>query len=296
MSLCFHRYVWMPVALFWLAGCASLDEWQRMKVYRPTPIEAGAWQPELAKYPGVQAQTLRLPQNEQLQVLRFSAMAGNSSKVKVLYLHGTLRHALQNSAKIEGITRNGMDVVAPDYRGWGASTYRIPDETSIHADALAAWQAQRDLEEDHLWVIYGHSMGSAAAVHLAAQVHQRGLGPFCAVVLESAFTSFPDVARSVSGPFGLLAAALTTQKMASIDMIGQVPGPIWLLHGSQDATIPMSLGKRLFAAAPSPKYWLDLPKDHSDLQTDATGAYDAVWQQVKSTCDPSAAKPSGLRQ
>jgi hypothetical protein len=235
-----------------------------------------------------------LPSGEQIQLLRFSADPGQSSKVKVLYLHGTLRHALQNSAKIEGITRNGMDVVAPDYRGWGASSYRIPDEASIHADAWAAWLALQNSPDDTRWVIYGHSMGSAVAAHLAARsyltLHDMH-GQFCAVVLESAFTSFADVARSVGTVLGPIAAAVSTQKMASIDVIDEVPGPIWMLHGREDSTIPIALGEKLFAAAPSPKYWLDLPKDHSDLQTDTTGAYDAVWRQVISACQKRAVVP-----
>ena len=280
-----YRFALVLLAAQLLTACASFDAWQREKVYRPTPVEAANWPAELAKHPGVRAQTLVLPGNEQLQLLWFSAKPGVASRVKVLYLHGTLRHALQNSAKIEGITRNGMDVAAPDYRGWGASSYRIPDEASIHADALAVWVSLQNKKDNTPWVIFGHSMGSAAAAHLAATIQRAKLGQVCAVVLESAFTSFPDVARSVSGPFGPLAAAITTQNMASIDVIGEVPGPIWMLHGSLDKTIPMALGQKLYAAAPSPKYWLDLPKDHSDMQTDTTGAYDAVWQQVKANCE-----------
>ena len=293
MTNFFHLIAVYLLAVPWLAGCASFDEWQRAKIYRPTPIEPAAWPAALAKYPGVTVQTLGVAEAEQIQVMGFPAKAGESSKVKVLYLHGTLRHVLQNSAKIEGITRNGMDVLAPDYRGWGASSPRLPDEASIHADAWATWLSLQNRDEDTRWVIYGHSMGSAVAVHLAARsylsLHDMH-AQFCAVVLESAFTSFPDVARSVSGPLSPLAAAVTTQKMASIDLIGEVPGPIWMLHGSQDATIPMALGKKLFEAAPSPKHWLDLPKDHSDMQTDTTGAYDAVWQQVKSRCEQAPVK------
>lgn len=289
----------MVLVLPWMTGCASFDEWQRTKVYRPTPVDPAAWPAELAKYPGVAAQTLMLPSGEQIQLLRFAGTGreGRTAPVNVLYLHGTLRHALQNSQKIEGITRNGLDVLAPDYRGWGASSYRVPDEASLQDDAWAAWQEARKTPGP--WVIFGHSMGSGLAVGLAQRIREAreqdqasgGASDYCALVLESAFTSFDDVARSVGDFIGPIAAAVSSQKMASIDRIGLLHGPIWMLHGNRDATIPVALGKKLFAAAPSPKYWLDLPKDHSDLQTDTTGAYDAVWQQVKSSCQQTAAKP-----
>jgi len=271
----------------WLSGCAGFDEWQRAKVYRPTPIPAADWPAELARHPGVTTETLDLPSGEHIKLMRFTGKSGESAPVNVLYLHGTLRHVLQNSEKIAGITRNGLDVLAPDYRGWGASSYRIPDEASLHDDAWAAWQLAQKTPGP--WVIYGHSMGSALAVRLAQRVRAQGGADkagrdYCALVLESALTSFDDVARSVGNFVGPIAAALSSQRMASIDHIGAVHGPVWMLHGTGDKTIPVALGEKLFAAAPKPKHWLALPKDHSDLQTDTTGAYDAVWQQVKSSC------------
>ena len=109
---------------------------------------------------------------------------------------------------------------------------------------------------------------------------------YCALVLESAFTSFPDVAEAGVGWFGRQLTLLGSERMASIERIAQVAPPVWLLHGSRDSTVPVALGRRLYEAAPSPKQWRTWPLGHSDLQTDPTGTYDQTWREIAAGCRP----------
>ncbi len=330
-----HSWPLAVLLLPTLSACSTFDDWQRLKVYRPTRIESSAALQALqVQWPSVATQTVHLPNGEQLQVLQVmrisqenlapersntandatEIIAVNEAKqpiVNVLYLHGTVAHAWGNMAKIQGITRNGLNVFAPDYRGWGSSSPRLPDEASIHEDAWATWQYLQALQALQAaqatassaaaaatssapsaqanrpvrWVIYGHSMGSAVAVRLAQRLKHSAPKAYCALVLESSFTSFPDVARSASTLLGPLAAGLSSQKMASIERIADVQGPLWLLHGTQDSTIPIALGRQLFEAAPEPKTWLELPYAHSNLQTDTSGQYYALWRSVLATCE-----------
>lgn len=271
-----------------LQGCASLDAWERQKVYRPTAVASAAeWQRLLALRPDVQALAVPVDKDDQqLQVLMVPARTGQTSAVRVLYLHGTFRHAYQNLAKADPMRRAGMDVLMPDYRGWGASSPLLPSEDSIHADAWAAWQAlQAEKQPDGSpvrWVIYGHSMGSAVAVRLASRL--RAANNSCALVLESAFTSFPDVADAGAGWLGRLLSMLGSQRMASIQYIDQVAVPVWFLHGSLDKTVPPALGRRLYERAPEPRRWHEWPLGHSNLQSDPTGRYDQVWRDIAALC------------
>lgn len=41
-----------------------------------------------------------------------------------------------------------------------------------------------------------------------------------------------------------------------MDKITHIHAPLLMLHGSQDDTVPVRLGERLFAAANAPKRWL----------------------------------------
>lgn len=269
-----------------VGGCASLDAWQREKLYRPTALaSADAWQQLLAQRPELQAITLPAGDpGEQVQVLRWPAVPGRESTVRVLYLHGTLRHAFQNLGKAEPMQRAGFDVYLLDYRGWGVSSPRVPDEASLHSDAWTAWRALQPAPTTPLvrWVIYGHSMGSGVAVKLAERL--AGSPAICGLVLESAFTSFPDVAKAAAGWIGGLLAWLGGERMASIDRIAAVDPPVWFLHGSQDDTVPIALGRRLYERAPEPKHWFELPLRHSNLQTDPTGRYAAVWRDIEASC------------
>ncbi|MCB2016800.1 MAG: alpha/beta fold hydrolase [Hydrogenophaga sp.] len=271
-----------------LQGCASVDAWIRTKVYRPTPVEdAERWRTNLDSSPGVSTIEIPLAGGERLTVLKAPAQEGKDSAVRVLYLHGTFRHALQNLPKTLPMRAAGLDVYVVDYRGWGRSSVRLPDEASIHEDAWTAWQALHppsvtDEGQKQRWVIYGHSMGTAVAARLARQL--SGHHAYCALVLESALTSFSDVAWASAGPIGTILLAMGSQRMALSADIGHVDPPVWFIHGARDTTIPPSLGRRAFELAPAPKHWLELSLSHSNLHQDTSGAYAAVWRDVAANC------------
>src|SRR4029079_12679119 len=66
-----------------------------------------------------------------------------------------------------------FSVLAIDYRGFGKSAGGVPSEESVYEDARAAWQRFTELVPDaHRRIIYGHSLGGAVAVDLAASLDQ----------------------------------------------------------------------------------------------------------------------------
>jgi uncharacterized protein len=278
----------MLVALA-LQACGSLDAWQRQKIYRPTAVASTVeWQALLAQRPDIQSfEVPAAAEGEQIAVLRLPARQAQTSRVRVLYLHGTFRHALQNLAKAEPMRQAGLEVLMPDYRGWGASTPRLPSEQSIHDDAWSVWQSlQAEAQGEPVrWVVYGHSMGSAVAVQLVQRL--RGSPGVCALVLESAFTSFAELAEDRAGWLGRLATGLGSQRMASIDRMAQVDVPVWFLHGSLDKTVPLSLGRRLFEQAPEPRHWRQWPMGHSNLQDEPSGGYARTWAEIARSCEAS---------
>lgn len=269
-----------------LTGCASWNDWQRQTIYRPTRLQdAAQWSQLLASRPDADAITVPVDDGQaQMQVLRLVAHPGQTSPVRVLYLHGTFRHAWQNRMKAQPMLAAGLDVFLPDYRGWGASSPRVPSEDSIFSDAWSAWQALQVPagQPPVRWIVFGHSMGSAVAVQLAQRL--RGQGAYCALVLESAFTSFPDVAEATVGWGGRLLSLAGPERMASIDRIGQVDPPVWFMHGELDKTVPLALGRRLYEAAPQPRHWAVWPLGHSNLQDDPSGRYAQVWRDIAAGC------------
>jgi len=97
-----------------------------------------------------------------------------------------------------------------------------------------------------------------------------------ALILESAFTSFSDLAKE-SGFLARLLMVFSHERFASIEKIGKVNAPLLMLHGNQDTTIPIHLSEKLFSAAKSPKQWQSIAGGaHSDLDEVGGDSYQAA--------------------
>ena len=140
-----------------------------------------------------------------------------------------------------------------DYRGYGNSAGR-PSERGFYRDARAAWRyllTRPDIDPQRI-ILYGRSLGTAAAVELAANPPDGPL-PY-AVILYSPLTSLGDMARAVHPrlPLHWLAGG----QFNSLARIGRVSHPLLIIHSAADEIIPVEQGYRLFAAAPEPKQFL----------------------------------------
>jgi pimeloyl-ACP methyl ester carboxylesterase len=250
----------LTAVLLTTGGCAWLDTQQRELLYRPTPA-----QPSSAAdlKPGDRHYQVKLPDSADHLALWWLPNRQPDAPT-LLYLHGTFRNLYGNQRKIEALRSAGFSVLAVDYRGWGESSPRIPSEQSILQDANIAWQEFTQHQPDpSKRVIYGHSMGSGVAVDLANRLNSPG--DYGGLILESAFTSFDDVARE-SGWLARVLAWFNRERFDSISKIGRIQAPLLMLHGKQDDTIPIVLGARLFAAANTPKRWVTFEgAAHSDL-------------------------------
>lgn len=270
--------------LLFSTGCAWLDTKQRNALYRPTPgvpadfagLRAGDEQyfVNLPNSATAIANPATFPDEPQRLALWWLPHADKTAPT-LLYFHGTFRNLPQNLHKIEALRSAGFAVLAVDYRGWGLSTSITPSEQTIVQDANLAWaELQRREPRAAQRVIYGHSMGSGVAVEIASRL--RAQGDYGGLILESALSSFADVAYEF-GFFARFLARFTNERFASIDKIARVQAPLLMIHGSQDTTIPIRVGEKLFAAANPPKQWLSIAGGgHSNLHEADGAQYQAV--------------------
>jgi hypothetical protein len=164
----------------------------------------------------------------------------------------------------------GLNLVTFDYRGYGESE-GTPTEAGVYLDADAAYAFLRDslrVPAERI-VIFGHSLGSAVAVHLASRVPARGL------ILEGAFSSGPDIARRI---YWFLPVRLVMRsRFDSEAKIPRVRGPKLFLHARQDEVIPFELGRRLYERTPEPKSFVALGGGHNDAYlVDSAGYFGAI--------------------
>ena len=181
-------------------------------------------------------------------------LVAGKPNLTILWFHGNagnLGYQVDDLAALRQWTAANIFIF--DYRGYGNSAGR-PSERGFYRDARAAWRyllTRPDIDPQRI-VLYGRSLGTAAAVELAANP-PAGPPPY-AVILYSPLTSLGDMARAVHPrlPLHWLAGG----QFNSLARIGGVSRPLLIIHSAADEIIPVEQGYRLFAAAPEPKQFL----------------------------------------
>jgi len=178
----------------------------------------------------------------------------------VFYLHGNAGHLQSWFVDADFYRRANFDLFMLDYRGFGKSTGRIDSQAQLEADVRAAWAQMAPAYEGRRRIILGRSLGSGLAAGLAAEVQPE------LTVLVSPYESIAALSREIYPwvPGGVLRYPLRTDQM-----LPQVRGPVWLIHGDRDTTIPAVHSQRLKALLPGAKLLLIPGAGHNDLQDDA---------------------------
>ncbi|MET0333698.1 MAG: alpha/beta fold hydrolase [Rhizobacter sp.] len=255
------------------SGCAWWDAKERELVYRPAPGRPADFN-ELKPGDEIYIIKVRGQLPDAPEKLAMWWMPNTDPQAPtLLYLHGTFRNLYKNHPKMVALRDAGFSVLAVDYRGWGDSEAIIPSEETILSDADVAWtELMRRQPDPKKRVIFGHSMGGGVAIDLASRKHFRT--DYGALIVESTFTSLPDVAAAV-GSIGVVASWITRQRFYSDQKIGKVDAPILMLHGDRDKTVPVELGRKLRdAARPGSVRWAEISGGtHSWLHRDSPGVY-----------------------
>ncbi|MFI4932237.1 MAG: alpha/beta hydrolase [Burkholderiales bacterium] len=237
---------WMLV----LAGCATLDEQQRKWIFQPSKDN---WHGATAVADGMQDRWIEFTPPGADAPVKLHALwlpQANPDAPVMLYLHGARWGVTSSSFRMRRLHAMGVSVLGIDYRGFGLSTDALPSETTAYEDARAAWDWLRQQQPKQQRVIYGHSLGSAIAVHLAAEVDDEA-----GVVIEGGFTSVPDVFATMR--FGWLPLGpLITQRFDAAQRIAEVGSPVLVVHGAQDRMIQPALGRALYDRAREPKRFI----------------------------------------
>jgi abhydrolase domain-containing protein 17 len=193
-----------------------------------------------------------------------------AAKFTLLVSHGNAEDLGDDRFWLEDLRRAGFSVLVYDYEGYGTSEGK-PGEQSAYDDEDAAYEylaSTLHTAPDHV-IIFGKSVGSGPAVHLAARKPVAGL------ILQSPFVSaFRVLTRIPLLPF---------DKFPNYKDIRNVRCPLLIIHGDSDTVIAQWHGKKLFNLANQPKKFVSIPgADHNDLEMVAGKAYTATLQRFAS--------------
>ncbi|MGN8342957.1 alpha/beta hydrolase [Pseudomonas sp. SMV71] len=277
-------------------GCAVLQHKERELVFRIEPGTA-TWFSGIPN--GLQEFDLkpkRLKAGENIHGWWWPVARKNAPAI--LYLHGVRWNLTGQLFRIQQLNAMGFSVLAIDYRGFGKSQGDLPSEASVYEDARIAWERLEVLQPDPaLRLIYGHSLGGAIAVDLAAELGQKavkegGVVPARGLIIESTFTSLGDVATAMADT-SLPVRWLLSQKFDSIDKIGEINMPLLIVHGAADRYVPPRFSEQLFNAARQPKRLLMVPgATHNNSMSLAGRSYRQALDALMSTRpSPVAVQP-----
>lgn len=260
-----HWFALLCMALLVLGlpvGCGVLQHKERELVFRIEPGTA-SWYRGLPK--DVQEFELKPASFKSGQSLHgWWWPAAKKDAPAILYLHGVRWNLTGQLFRIEQLHAQGYSVLAIDYRGFGQSRGDLPSETSVYEDARVAWERFQILQPvPAKRLIYGHSLGGAVAIDLAAELGQRAAAkqlppPVRGLVIESTFTSLADVATAMANT-SLPVRWVLSQKFDSIDKIADIHMPLLVVHGLDDRYVPPRFSQQLFDAAQEPKHLLLVP-------------------------------------
>jgi hypothetical protein len=159
-------------------------------------------------------------------------------KGMVIYYHGNMLHLTNYLPYITKFTDEGYDVLLSDYRGFGKSTGALTEE-NFYGDSLMIfdWAAAKFPELP--LVVYGRSMGTAAACYVAAERQNHRL------ILEAPFYNLHDL----SWFYGLVIPKKVKLKFSfgNNEFLPKVKSPVTIFHGTKDSIVSYKSGKKLQA-------------------------------------------------
>ncbi len=192
----------------------------------------------------------------------------------LIYCHGNGGNISFCLYPIEAYVKSSnLNVFVFDYRGFGKSE-GSPSEKGIYLDAQAAYDyvVNNEKADPKKTIILGWSLGGGVACELA---HKNQCA---ALVLESTFTSLPDLAQKIY--WYLPARYLARYKFDNKSKISDIKVPKLFSHGVMDRVIPYELGKELYESSAEPKEFVDIPGDHNESDRMNWPDYIAAWKRM----------------
>ncbi|MEQ1658906.1 MAG: alpha/beta fold hydrolase [Hylemonella sp.] len=251
-----------------VTGCATLDERQRTWIFQPS--DRSWWRGDEAAQ-GMKDVWVNFTSRETGQPVKLHGLwlahpdlARKSNAPVLLYLHGARFNVVGSAFRARRMQELGFSVLAVDYRGFGKSTPELPSETLAYEDARAAWDWLGRQYPGRPRYIFGHSLGGAIAIELAAQVEDE-----VGTLVEGTFTSIPDVVSTFKWGW-LPVGPLITQRFEAVKRVPDIGSPLLVVHGANDTLIPPELGRKLFDAATGRKAFV-LVEGGSHHNTNSVG-------------------------
>ncbi|HEX2059476.1 MAG TPA: alpha/beta hydrolase [Thermoanaerobaculia bacterium] len=227
-----------------LAAEVGRRVYRHTQIFCPSRDPVKSWDPADYGIPAgaVEEHWIETPDGETLHAWYCRAENPVASGV---FCHGNTGNLTTSADVIPHLLNAGFNVLFFDYRGFGKSS-GIPSYAGVISDGVTAARYHDKIRPKSLpSVLYGFSLGGG----IAAQVIRRH--PFDGLILQSTFTSLPQITRVLYPhlPLHYFAGNL----FDTLSVIRNLQVPLLVLHGTDDEVCPCSMAHEIHAACKAPK-------------------------------------------
>lgn len=180
----------------------------------------------------------------------------------LVFAHGNAERIEEWAEPFRDLASLGLGVLLVEYPGYGRSS-GVPSQENVTEAFVAAYDAlaaREDVEETRI-IPVGRSIGGGAACQLLLRREVP------AVILMSTFSSIKSLApRMLYPPFAV------RDPFDNLAALQRFSGPVLLLHGRKDMTVPVKHASKLARASNNPTLILrdaghnDCPPDWSEFR------------------------------
>lgn len=228
---------------------------------------------------GLESEDVYFPAADGVKLHGWFVEGTEKTRETILWFHGNagnISHRLDNLYLLRKAT--GLNIFIFDYREYGLSEGEI-SKAGTFLDTDGAYEyltGERGLATEEI-LLFGRSLGTALALHLAKR------DPYLGVGLEAAFTSTREL-RALYAAF-IPPPAPGEVVYDNLANIHRVRSPVLFIHGQRDFVIPERMARSLFKLSPKPKFFYQVPlAGHNDTYLVGGHHYFDRWREFVEYC------------
>lgn len=247
------RIIQWAVIIYCLVGIA-LYYLQEKIIFHPKPV---AFTDKFSIERAFREINIPYDQQANLSIVKFE-VPQQKRKGALLYFHGNMNNLEYYAPMTAEFQDRGYEVWILDYPGYGKSTGKISEKLIYEYAEQLYRLANSEIKADSI-VLYGKSLGTGVASYIAAKHSSRYL------ILETPYYSMHSLAFSRLPLYP--AALMMDYEFPVYTYLKECKSPVFIFHGTDDSTIPLSNSKKLKKyLKPNDEFLIVEDGEHNGLQ------------------------------